>query len=140
MTRCFSFVTSLLGVAVLLLSCPARLRAAGECEAIDGIGDRWHKVAEYIEKHSDNGKLFKSEAAKVRTTVHEISPVSSELAKTLIGLKDEPRAKSLGTQLKGSLDELAALGENDDWDDVGEIVDKVGDVLNKVAELCRNQK
>ena len=72
--------------------------------------------------------------------MRDISPVTSELAKTLIGLKDVPRAKSLGTQLKGSLEELGALGENDDWDDVGEIVDKIGDALNKVAEICSSQK
>ena len=80
---------------------------------------------------------MKAEAAKVRSTVRDISPLSSELARELIALKDEPRAKSLGTQLKGGLDELAALGENDDWDDVGEIVDRIGDILGKVADVCR---
>jgi hypothetical protein len=138
MKNILSILKSAVGIAVLLaMVTPARLRA-GECDVIDQIGDKWHAVADYIEKHSDDGKLRKSEAAKVRTTVHEISPGTSELSTTLIALKDEPRAKSLGTQLKGNLEELAALGENDNWDDVGEIVDKIGDIMNKVAEVCRS--
>ena len=131
-------IKSLLGIFLLLAgSAPIGAAAADGCEAIEDVGEKWHKVADYIEKHSDNGKLFKAEAAKVRSTVRDISPLSSELAKELMALKDEPRAKSLGTQLKGGLDELSALGENDDWDDVGEIVDRIGDILGKVADVCR---
>ena len=81
-------IKSLLGIFLLLAgSAPIGAAAADGCETIEDVGEKWHKVADYIEKHSDNGKLLKAEAAKVRSTVRDISPLSSELARELIALE-----------------------------------------------------
>ena len=131
-----------LGIAALIASTP--LLADG-CDDIGKMGDNWHNVATYIEKHSDDGKLRKSEVAKVRSTAQELMPGTIALAKVLVEEfssknKDEARAKSLGKQLKANIEELSALGDGDDWDDVGAIVDKIGDVLAKVADICSDGK
>ena len=129
---------------LLLVGTPAPLRA-DTCDDIGQLGDNWHAVADYIDKHSDDGKLRKAEAARVRADVHKYSPGTAAMAKVLIENfnaknKDEARAKSLGKQLKANLDELAALGEGDTWDDVGDIVTKLGDILNKISEMCADGK
>jgi len=135
----------MLGVAMLLMGGASKLRADG-CDDIGALGDRWHHVADFIDKHSDDGKLRKSEIAKVQASAHELFPVTKEFAKALVGelhggkSRDEVRMKSLGKQLQANLDELGALGDGDDWDDVGEIVTKVGDVLNKISDLCSDGK
>ena len=144
MHYCFSFLKStlpLLGIAILLAAgLPAPLRADG-CEDISKMGESWHGVADFIENHSDNGKLRKADVAKVQVTSRKLMPSTVALAKVLVEdfsskKKDEARVKSLGKQLQANLEELKALGDDSDWDDVGEIVDKIGDVLTKLADIC----
>ena len=131
----------LLGIAILLAAgLPTPLRADG-CEDISKMGESWHGVADYIEKHSDNGKLRMADVAKVQVTSRKLMPSTVALAKVLVEdfsskKKDEARVKSLGKQLQANLEELEALGDDSDWDDVGEIVDKIGDVLTKLADIC----
>jgi hypothetical protein len=134
-----------LGVAVLLTGGSAKVLRADTCDDIGGLGDRWHRVADFIDKHSDDGKLRKADIAKVQSTARELFPPTKGLAKVLVTEfssknKDEARAKSLGKQLQANIDELSALGDGDDWDDVGEIITKIGDVLNKVSDLCSDGK
>jgi hypothetical protein len=134
-----------LGLAIVLAGTASKTLLADNCEDIGSLGDRWHRIAEYIDKHSDDGKLRKAEVAKVQSTAHELFPSTKALAKVLVENfssknKDEARAKSLGKQLQANIDELSALGDGDDWDDVGEIVGKIGDVLNKVSDLCSDGK
>lgn len=141
----FKRAVPVVGVAILLAAGASQTLRADTCDDIGGLGDRWHRVADYIDKHSDDGKLRKSEVAKVQSTARELFPSTKALAKILSEEfssknKDEARAKSLGKQLQANIDELAALGDGDDWDDVGEIVTKIGDVLNKVADLCADGK
>jgi hypothetical protein len=136
---------SLLATAVLTCTLGSVPLRADTCDGINKLGDNWHGVAEYIEKHSDDGKLRKTEAAKVRENVHQLMPSTKAMAKVLMEEfssknKDEARAKSLGKQLQANIEELSALGEGDDWDDVGAIVDKIGDILNKVGDLCSDGK
>jgi len=141
----FRAVRPILGAAILVAGIASTPLRADTCEEIGKLGDKWHSVAEYIEKHSDNGKLRKAEVAKIQSTAHELMPSTKAMAKVLVEdfsskNKDEARAKSLGKQLQANLEELSALGDGDDWDDVGAIVDKIGDILNKVADLCSDGK
>ncbi len=144
MNHYFSFLKNtlpLLGTAILLAAgLPTPLRADG-CEDISKMGESWHGVVDYIENHSDNGKLRKADVAKVQVTSRKLMPSTVALAKVLVEdfsskKKDEARVKSLGKQLQANLEELKALGDDSDWDDVGEIVDKIGDVLTKLADIC----
>src|SRR5882724_11415722 len=135
----------LLGLSLLLATGASTPLRADNCDGIDKLGDSWHGVADFIEKHSDNGKLRKADVAKVQATARQLFPATKGVAKVLVEefsskKKDEARFKSLGKQLQANIDELSALGDDDDWDDVGQIVDKIGDVLNKVAELCSDGK
>ena len=130
--------------AMLALASSTALRA-DPCDDIGKMGDGWHGIADYIDKHSDNGKLRKSEVAKVRTTAHQLMPETVALAKVLVEdfsakKKEKARIKSLGKQLQANLDELKALNDDADWDDVGEIVGKIGDILTKLAEICSDGK
>ena len=146
MTQAFSFLkraVPALGIAILLgAAVPVH---ADTCDDIGTLGDRWHRLSDYVDKHSDDGKLRKSEAAKVKDTVHELLPPTRALAKVLITefsskKAEEARVKSLGKQLDATVEELGALGDGDDWDDVSTIVDKIGDILNKIADLCSDGK
>ncbi len=130
----------ILRLIVPLLAFSVLLRADG-CNDISKLGEKWHGLADYIDKRTDNGKLRKSEAAQVRAKAGELLPGTRAFAKVLIEdfsskNKDEARAKSLGKQLQANLEELSALGPEDDWDDVGTIIDKIGDVLDKLADIC----
>lgn len=147
MMRVLPYIKKLVPVAacVLMMSAAAPRLRADVCDDIGTLGERWHKVGDYIEKHSDNGKLRKSEAANVRKAAQEIYPATKELADILVQnfnskKADEARAKSLGKQLQASLEELHALGDGDDWDDVMEIVDKIGAGLTKISDMCADGK
>jgi hypothetical protein len=139
----FKQALPVLGIAVLLgASVPAH---ADTCDNIGTLGDRWHRLSDYVDKHSDDGKLRKTEAVKVRDTAHELIAPTKALANVLVTefsskKADEARPKSLGKQLQANLEELSALGPDDDWDDVSAIVDKIGDILNKIADLCSEGK
>ena len=116
------------------------LRADG-CDDIGSLGDRWRRLSDYIGTHSDDGKLRKAEAAKVQQTAHELLPPTKAFADVLVKdfsskKADEARPKSLGKQLQASIEELAALKDDDDWDDVAAIVGHIGETLDKVADIC----
>jgi hypothetical protein len=134
----------MLGIILLATGLAAPLRA-DPCGDIGKMGDGWHNVADFIDKHSDNGKLRKADVAKVQASAHKLMPETVALAKVLVEdfsskNKDEARIKSLGKQLQANLDELKALGDEADWDDVGEIVSKIGDILSKLADICSDGK
>ena len=136
---------SLLVVTAVLAVASSMPLQADPCDDIGKMGDGWHGIADYIDKHSDNGKLRKSEVAKVQTTAHQLMAETVALAKVLVEdfsakKKEEARIKSLGKQLQANLDELKALDDDADWDDVGEIVGKIGDILTKLADICSDGK
>ncbi len=122
--------------ALLLAALPAR---ADLCEDIKHLADRWHQLANYIDEHSDNGKLRKNEITKVareaRTLVPPTQELGNVLAKEFKGA-NEQRVRALGKQILAGLEELGGLKEEDDWDEDVKIIDRLVEVTGKIVEQC----
>ena len=130
-------ITTLVVVWVLLLaSTPAR---ANVCDDILHLADKWHALANYIDAHSDDGKLRKSEIAKVAQESRQLLPptkvLGSFLASEFKG-NNEQRVRALGKQILAALDELGGLKDDDDWDEDVKIIDRLVEVIDKVVEQC----
>jgi hypothetical protein len=128
---------ALLASCVLLLPViPAR---ADVCEDVGVLADKWHDLGDYIEEHSDDGGLLKTEIKKVSTDMRALVRPTLEAANTLVkGIKgkNDQRMRALGKQMLGALEELGGLKEDDDWDEDLEIIDRLVLELDKVVELC----
>ena len=129
---------TLLTASFLLFSAPAP--RADTCDDIHNLADRWDKLATYISDHSDDGKLRKSEVKKVIADLKVLYPPTKALGDILVSEfkgKDEARVRSLGKQMVASLEEFAALkDDDDDWDDVTAIFSRLVDVIDKVGDQC----
>ena len=116
---------------MLLFAAPAA--KADGCDDIAKLADRWHKLANYIDEHSDNGKLRKKEVAKVSKDTKELAPFTKAfgdaLAKEGKG-EDTQRLRALGKQIAAAIEELGGLGEEDDWDEDVKIIDRLVEVLD----------
>jgi hypothetical protein len=112
---------------------------ADDCDDISKLADQWHKLANYIDNNSDDGKLRKAQIAKVSKDTKALAPGTKELgdvlAKEAKG-KDLARVRALGKQISAAIDELGALGEGDDWDEDVKIIDRLVEILDKVADWC----
>lgn len=125
-----------LGCALLVLAPSAK---ADGCDDIANLADRWHKLANYIDEHSDDGKLRKKEIARVSKETKALTPFTKEFGDALVKEakgKDVARLRALGKQISAAIDELGALGENDDWDEDVKIIDRLVEVLDKVVDSC----
>src|SRR4051812_10068140 len=95
--------TLIAGFALLLAAMPVR---ADICTDIVHLADRWHAVANYIDAHSDDGKLRKSEIKKVAQEMRQLVPptkvLGEFLAKEFTGA-NEQRVRALGKQLLAGL-------------------------------------
>ncbi len=131
-------IYSLMFAGLMLLGAPG-LRA-DTCEDIHNLSDRWDKLATYIQNHSDDGKLRKSEVAKVISELKILVPPTQKLGEILISEfkgKDEQRVQALGKQMVAAIQEFIGLKEgDDDWDDVTEIFGRLVDVIDKVGDQC----
>ena len=132
--------TILYGLAIgcLLLVTAPRMKA-DVCEDISKLGDRWHKLSTYIDEHSDDGKLRKSEIRKVAQETRTLVPPTKALGEVLVKEfkgKEDQRVRAWGKQILAALEELGALGDDDDWDEDVKIIDRLVDVVDKVAEAC----
>lgn len=131
------FLSGLVLGLLLLVSAPAA--KADGCDHIAKLSDRWHKLANYIDEHSENEKLRKSEIAKVSKETKALTPFTqafgNALAKEGKG-KDTARLRALGKQISAAIEELGGLGEDDDWDEDVKIIDRLVEVLDKVVESC----
>jgi hypothetical protein len=134
MKALFSFM-----FAGLLLFAAPGLRA-DTCDDIHNLSSRWDKLATYIDNHSDDGKLRKSEANKVIAELKVLVPPTRALGGVLISDfkgKDETRVRALGKQMMAALEEFAGLKDDeDDWDDVVAIFSRLVEVIDKVADEC----
>jgi hypothetical protein len=128
-----------LTIAGLLLFAAPGLRA-DTCDDIHTLSSRWDKLATYIDNHSDDGKLRKSEVNKVIAELKVLVPPTRELGNVLISDfkgKDETRVRALGKQMSAALEEFAGLkDDDDDWDDVVAIFGRLVEVIDKVADQC----
>ncbi|MBS1872675.1 MAG: hypothetical protein JSU00_05645 [Acidobacteria bacterium] len=131
-------ILSIFAIGCLLMVSAQRLRA-DVCEDIGHLGDRWHKLANYIDEHSDDGKLRKSEIRKVARDTKELMPPTKALGEVLVKEfkgKDEQRVRAWGKQILGAIEELGGLTDDDDWDEDVKIIDRLVEVIDKVAAEC----
>ena len=130
-------LTSILaGFALLLAALPAR---ADLCDDIHKVANRWHALANYIDEHSDGGKLRAGEIKKVAAEARNLAAPSKVLGNALVNVykgKNEQRIRALGKQILASLEELGGLNDDDDWDEDVKIIDRLVEVLDKVTEEC----
>jgi hypothetical protein len=123
-----------------LLTFAAQGLRADTCEDIHNLSARWDKLATYIDGHSDDGKLRKSEVNKVISELKILVPPTRELGNVLVSEfkgKDEQRVQALGKQMMASLQEFAGLKDHDDdWDDVTSIFSHLVEVIDKVGDQC----
>lgn len=127
-----------LSLGCLLLATTPMVKADG-CDDISNLAERWHKLANYIDQHSDDGKLQKKEVAKVSKDTKALTPFTKAFGDALANEakgKDEKRLRALGKQISAAIDELGALGEDDDWAEDVKIIDRLVEVLDKVIESC----
>ena len=126
-------------IAGLLLFAAPGLRA-DTCDDIHHLSTRWDKLSTYINDHSDEGKLRKSEANKVISELKVLVPPTRALGSVLISEfkgKDEQRVRALGKQMMAALEEFGGLkDDDDDWDDVVAIFGRLVEVIDKVADEC----
>ena len=131
------FLSAMVMGLMLLVAAPAA--KADGCDDIANLADRWHKLANYIDEHSDDGKLRKREIAKVSKDTKALTPFTKAfgdaLAKEGKG-KDTARLRALGKQISAAVEELIGLGEDDDWDEDVKIIDRLVEVLDKVVDGC----
>ncbi len=113
---------------------------ADTCEDIHNLSARWDKLASYIDNHSDDGKLRKSEVNKVISELKVLVPPTKALGDVLVSEfkgKDERRVQALGKQMLASLEEFIGLkDDDDDWDDVVAIFGRLVEVIDKVGDQC----
>jgi hypothetical protein len=113
---------------------------ADTCDDIHNLSSRWEKLATYIDNHSDDGKLRKSEVNKVISDLKVLAPPTRELGNVLISDfkgKDETRVRALGKQIIAALEEFQGLkNDEDDWDDVVSIFSRLVEVIGKVGDEC----
>jgi hypothetical protein len=113
---------------------------ADTCEDIHSLADRWDKLATYIDNHSDDGKLRKTEVKKVIADLKVLYPPTKALGDVLVSEfkgKDEARVQALGKQMLASLQEFAGLkDDDDDWDDVVSIFSHLVETIDKVGDQC----
>src|SRR5579863_6794653 len=98
--------TLIVGSVLLLSAAPAR---ADVCDDIRHLGDRWHNLSNYIDSHSDDGKLRKSEIKKVAQDARPLVEPTKNLGSVLISEfkgKDEQRIRALGKQILAAMEEL----------------------------------
>lgn len=121
---------------ILLFSAP-QAKADG-CDDIAKLADRWHKLANYIDEHSDDGKLQKREIAKVTKDTKELAPFTKAFGEALAQEKgkEATRLRALGKQIAAAVEELLGLGEDDDFDEDVKIIDRLVETLDKVTEAC----
>src|SRR5260221_404383 len=94
-------ILSALAMGSLLMLASAPVLKADVCDEISTLGTRWHKLSEYIEKHSDDGKLRKVEVKKVVADLQEIVPPTKVLGNRLIENfkgQDNQRVRAWGKQ------------------------------------------
>jgi hypothetical protein len=123
-----------------MLTFAAQGLRADTCEDIHNLSARWDKLASYIDSHSDDGKLRKSEVNRVISELKILVPPTRELGNVLVSEfkgKDEQRVQALGKQMMASLQEFAGLkDDDDDWDDVISIFTHLVEVIDKVGDQC----
>jgi hypothetical protein len=113
---------------------------ADTCEDIHNLSARWDKLATYIDKHSDDGKLRKAEVKNVIAELKVLVPPTATLGNVLVSEfkgKDEQRVQALGKQMMAALEEFTNLkDDDDDWDDVVSIFGRLVEVIDKVGDQC----
>ena len=128
------FLTLLAAAALCFAALPAR---ADVCDDVTHAADGWHKVANYIDEHSENGKLRPSEVQKVAHDARELIPYTKELGSALVREgKQDQRTGALGKQILAALEELGGL-KDADWSEAVVIIDRLVEILDKVDEQCR---
>jgi hypothetical protein len=132
------FCTLMIG-GLLTFSAPS-LRADRDCASIHELSEQWDKLTTYIDDHSDDGKLRKSEVKKVIANLKILMPPTRKIGDVLVGdLKgtDEQRMRAVGKQIIAALDEFNGLKEDDDdWDDVVGIFGRLSELIDKVGDWC----
>lgn len=130
----------LVTIAHLFLFAALCLGAERDCESIHKLSDQWDKVSTYIDDHSDDGKLRKSEVRKVIADLKILVPPTRNIGNVLVNdLKgtDEKRIQAVGKQIIAALDEFNALKDDeDDWNDVTDIFDRLVELIEKVGDWC----
>jgi len=129
--------TFVLGTVLLAASlAPAK---AGGCDDIRHLGDRWHALATYIDNHSDDGKLRHSEIKRVADDARPLIEPTKRLGELLVSEfqgKDEQRIRALGKQILAAMEELGGLNDDDDWDTVSSILERMAGVIDNVVDQC----
>src|SRR5262249_13004047 len=122
----------------MLAAAPTPARA-DICDDISKLADRWHKLANYIDDHSDNGRLRASEIRKVATDTRALAPPTKNLGNAIVNEfkgKNDQRVRALGKQILAALEELGGLKDDDDWNEDVKIIDRLVEVLDKIVEEC----
>jgi hypothetical protein len=127
-------------IAALLMFSTQTLAAERDCESIHQLSEQWDKVSTYIDDHSDDGKLRKSEVRRVIADLKVLVPPTRKIGNVLVNdLKgsDERRMQAVGKQILAALDEFNGLKDDeDDWNDVTDIFDRLVDLIDKVGDWC----
>jgi hypothetical protein len=127
-------------IAAALLFATHGLRAERDCESIHQLSDQWDKVSTYIDDHSDDGKLRKSEVRRVVADLKILVPPTRKIGNVLVNDLNgtgEKRMQAVGKQIIAALDEFNALKDDeDDWDDVTGIFDRLVELIDKVGDWC----
>ena len=130
--------TLIAGFVLLLAALPVR---AGICADINHLAERRYKVANYIDEHSDNGKLRKNEITKVAQEARVLVPPAkvpgSVPAKEFKG-SNQQRVRALGKQILAGLEALGGLKEENDWDEDIKIIVRLVEVTGKIVGQCDN--
>lgn len=127
-------------LAAVLAFATQPLRADRDCASIHQLSEQWDKVSSYIDDHSDDGKLRKSEVRRVIADLKILMPATRQIGNVLVNdLKGtgENRIQAVGKQILAALDEFNGLKEDeDDWDDVTGIFDRLVELIEKVGDWC----
>ncbi len=117
------------------LMIPTISKADG-CDTIADMAVRWHTLSTYIDSHSaKRGDLSQEQISKVNKEYHELVPPTKEFAKAVVKI-DNKQFQSLGKQMLAILEELESTPSTDTWDDVTTVMDRLVEVIDKLAEEC----
>ena len=117
------------------LTIPTISKADG-CDNITDLAVRWHTLSTYIDEHAARrGDLSQEQIKKVTNEYHTLTPPTKEFGRALTKI-DNKQIQSLGKQTVAILEELENTKDADSWDDITTIMDRLVEVLDKVAEEC----
>ena len=106
---------------------------ANLCDDVHALANRWEKLATAIHnRRSDN--LSGADHKKVGQEDRRLIPPTRDVV--VLCARERGKAKGLGNQLSGLLDEYAAIDDSESWDEDVRVIDKLVEVLDQLVKIC----